>query len=60
MSRRRFFGLIGCGVALLALTGAGLYAQRRDEIEGFVAIALGQGAVYVLAVAASGRGGSCS
>ncbi len=36
-------------VGLLALTGAGLYAQREHGIEAFVAVALAQGGVYALA-----------
>ena len=46
---RRLLGLCGCGSVLLALTGAGLYAQREHGIDGFVVIALAQGAVYALA-----------
>ncbi len=50
MSRRRFFGLLGCGLVLLALTASGLYAQYDDNIDGFVALALAQGAVYLVAL----------
>ncbi len=50
MSRGRFFGLIGCGVVLLGLTGVGLYLQRQNDLDGFVAVALAQGAVYALSV----------
>jgi alpha-1,6-mannosyltransferase len=50
VSRRRFFGLLGCGLVLLALTASGLYAQYDDNIDGFVALALAQGAVYVVAL----------
>ena len=46
---RRLLGLCGCGSVLLALTGAGLYAQREHGIDGFVVVALAQGAVYALA-----------
>ena len=47
MSRRRFLGLFGCGLALLVLTASGLYAQQRDDISGFVAVALAQGAILL-------------
>lgn len=50
MSRWLLFGLFGCGLLLLALTGAGLYAQREHGIDGFVVVALAQGAVYALAI----------
>ncbi len=50
MSPRRFFLLFGCGVVLLGLTAAGLYERRADEIGAFVALALGQGAVYLAAL----------
>lgn len=50
MSGRRFLALTGCGLLLLSLTAMGLYAQRADDIDGFVAVALAQGAVYLLAL----------
>lgn len=50
MSRRRFLGLLGCGLLLLVLTASGLYAQRADDIDGFVAVALAQGAVYLVSL----------
>ena len=50
MSRRRFLGLIGCGLVLLGLTGFGVYLQRHDALGGFVGVALAQGAVYLLAL----------
>lgn len=50
MSARRFLGLLGCGLALLGLTASGLYAQRENDIDWFVAVALAQGAVYLLAL----------
>ena len=50
MSGRRFLGLLGCGLALLALTASGLYAQRADNLDGFVVAALVQGGVYLLAL----------
>ena len=50
MSERRFLGLLGCGLVLLVLTASGLYAQRGDDIDRFVALALAQGAVYLVAI----------
>lgn len=50
MRRRSLFALIGCGAVLLALTGAGLYLLRRDNTPAFVAVALAQGVVYLIAV----------
>jgi alpha-1,6-mannosyltransferase len=50
VSRRRFLGLLGCGLVLLALTASGLYAQHEDDLNGFVALALAQGAVYLVAL----------
>jgi alpha-1,6-mannosyltransferase len=49
VSRLQLFALCGCGILLLVLTGVGLYAQREHGIDGFVVIALVQGAVYALA-----------
>jgi alpha-1,6-mannosyltransferase len=46
----RFLTLAGSGLLLLGLTGAGLYAQQQDAIDWFVAIALIQGGVYLLAL----------
>jgi alpha-1,6-mannosyltransferase len=51
VSLRRLSALVGCGLALLALTGAGLLAQRRHETNAFLAVALAQGAVYLAALA---------
>lgn len=50
MSGRRFLPLLGCGLILLALTAVGLFAQREDNPLWFVAVALLQGAVYLLAL----------
>lgn len=50
MSRRRLLGLIGCAAALIALTAIGLYVQRQGNRDGFVALASGQGAVYLVAI----------
>lgn len=45
------------GLALLALDFAGLHALREDDLPGFIAAALAQGAVYLLAAwwVSSGR-----
>ena len=62
MSGRRFALLATCGAALIILTLLGLYRQRLDDIDGFVAVAVAQGAVYFTAIwlarpaASSGRG----
>jgi alpha-1,6-mannosyltransferase len=53
---RHFLGLLGCGVVLLTLTASGLYAQRIDNLDPFVAIALAQGGVYLLALGLIWRG----
>ena len=50
MSRERFLGLGGYGLVLIGLTGFGLHLQRRNALVGFVAVALAQGAVYLLAL----------
>jgi len=39
-----------CGLILLALTAVGLDAQRTDNLDAFVAVAVAQGAVYLLAL----------
>jgi hypothetical protein len=52
---RYLFALVGCGVLLLALSGIGLHLQRHDEIAGFVAVALAQAGVYLLALRISLR-----
>ena len=51
MSWRRFLGLLGCGLVLRGLTAAGLYTQRGDDLGGFVAVALAQGAVLIFVLA---------
>lgn len=58
MSGRRLLAVFGCGLVLLALTGAGLVAQRLQNTDAFVAVALVQGAAYVVAVALLRRGPS--
>ena len=45
------------GALLLALTGAGLWRQRLYDTDGFTMIALVQGALYLVAVALTWRGG---
>ena len=55
MSGRGFLGLLGCGLVLLVLTASGLYAQKQDDIDLFVALALAQGTVYVVALWLIGR-----
>ena len=62
MSGRRFALLAASGAALIVLTLLGLYRQRLDDLDGFVAVAVVQGAVYFAAiwlarpVQSSGRG----
>jgi alpha-1,6-mannosyltransferase len=50
VSDRRFQALVGCGLGLLGLTGAGILFQQRYDIDAFVAVALAQGAIYLLAL----------
>jgi alpha-1,6-mannosyltransferase len=50
MRSGRLLGLVGCAIALAGLTGAGLDFQRQDNIAAFVAVALVQGLVYLLAL----------
>jgi hypothetical protein len=50
VTRRRLPALLACAAALLGLTLLGLARQRRDDIDGFVAVALAQAAIYLLAV----------
>jgi len=50
VSGRPFLGPLGCGLVLMVLTASGLYAQANDDIEWFVALALAQGAVYLVAL----------
>jgi alpha-1,6-mannosyltransferase len=52
----RFFGLVGCGLVLLALTALGLDAERQYDTNAFVAVALAQGAIYLLAMFFAWRG----
>jgi hypothetical protein len=55
VSGRRALGLLACGLALLALTASGLYAQHATGPEEFVAVALAQGGVYLFALALTWR-----
>jgi alpha-1,6-mannosyltransferase len=59
MSARRWqvWGLTAIGTLMLLLTGAGLTLQRGDAHEGFVAVALIQGVLYLVTVALTWRGG---
>ena len=50
MSVRRFLGLLGCALALGVLTAIGLRLHRARDLDLFVAAALAQGAVYLVAV----------
>ncbi len=50
MTRCRLFSLLACAAALLGLTAVGLYQQKRDDIDGFVMVALAQAVVYLLSV----------
>jgi len=49
--------LLICGLLLLLLTGAGLYAQRQDDITAFVVVAMVQGAAYLVSCALVWRHG---
>jgi alpha-1,6-mannosyltransferase len=46
----RLLSLLACAAALLGLTVVGLYQQKRDNIDGFVLVALVQAAVYLVSV----------
>src|SRR5262249_6911737 len=48
-SSAKVIALAVCGLLLLILTVFGLYRQERDDISGFVSVALAQGAVYLAA-----------
>jgi alpha-1,6-mannosyltransferase len=49
--------LIAIGALMLVLTGVGLLLQREDAHDGFIGLALLQGALYLLAVGLTWRGG---
>jgi alpha-1,6-mannosyltransferase len=46
----RLLSLLACAAALLGLIAGGLYQQKRDNIDGFVLVALVQAAVYLLSI----------
>lgn len=48
--RRALFALAAAGLVLIALSPAGIYFLFAASFEGFVAVALAQGAVYAVAV----------
>ncbi len=50
MTRCRLFSLLACAAALLGLTAVGLYQQKRDDIDGFVTVAMAQAVVYLVSV----------
>ena len=50
MTGCRLLSLLACAAVLLGLTAVGLYQQKRDDIDGFVMVALVQAAVYLLSV----------
>jgi alpha-1,6-mannosyltransferase len=58
VSRGRLFAFAASGAALFALTLLALLFQRRDNFDGFLAVALLQGAVYLIAVWSVWNGGS--
>jgi alpha-1,6-mannosyltransferase len=55
--RSRVWALSVIGAALLLLTGVGLWRQHVYDTDGFVVLALVQGALYLAAVALTWRGG---
>jgi hypothetical protein len=57
VTERRFLPLAVCGGALLFLTALGLYRQNRDDLDGFVAVAVAQSAAYFTAVWLASRAG---
>lgn len=59
MSPRRWQlgGLIACGGAMLVLTTIGLHQQEQNAREGFVVVALTQGALYLIAARIAWGGG---
>ncbi|MGE5268962.1 MAG: glycosyltransferase 87 family protein [Thiohalocapsa sp.] len=50
MKRARLLALLGCAFLLLLLTAVGLALQQGGDLEGFIAAALAQGAVYLAAL----------
>src|SRR5579872_3357695 len=55
--RARAALLTATGASMLILTGIGLLLQRNDDHGGFIVLMLVQGAVYLVAVGLSWRGG---
>ena len=55
--RSRASVLTAIGVSMLALTGVGLLLQHDDAHSGFIVLALAQGALYLVAVGLTWRGG---
>ncbi len=51
------WGLTAIGALMLLLTGAGLALQHGDAHDGFVAVALIQGVLYLVTAALTWRGG---
>ena len=60
MSQGRLIALAASGAALFALTGLALFFQRQDDFDHFLAVALIQGAVYLVAVWSVWSGGPSS
>jgi alpha-1,6-mannosyltransferase len=58
VSRGRLIALAACGTALFVLTGLALVFQRQNEFDRFLAVALLQGSVYLVAVWSVWSGGS--
>jgi len=58
VNRRRLIALAASGAALLGLTGLALVFQRQNDPDSFLAVALLQGAVYLVAVWAVWNGDS--
>ncbi|MGH7126515.1 MAG: glycosyltransferase 87 family protein [Stellaceae bacterium] len=55
--RMRASILTAIGASMLVLTGVGLYLQRDDAHGGFIFLSLAQGALYLVAVGLTWRGG---
>jgi alpha-1,6-mannosyltransferase len=56
-NRWRVWALAAIGAMLLLLTGVGLWRQHSYDTDGFIIVALMQGALYLAAVALTWRGG---
>jgi hypothetical protein len=57
LGRWQLWALTASGAMLLVLTGVGLWRQHLYDTDGFIVIALVQGAFYLAAVALTWRGG---